>query len=302
MLVDHTCGQKREVDLVIRSNVAGYELVISVECTDRQRPASVEWVEQLHAKHRGLATNKLILISRGGFTEAAVAKANLLGAEPFSLEEARKVEWAKCVDRYSKVFLIAIDARTIARVMSPTCNSGTEPLRIPMATEFLDAQGRVHATAEEMANALIRMKSIFGATFEKINSLDRAGWEILFPFKPGIRMRLPTGVEHQVDSLQVAILADPLVVPFSLKRASFRGAEIAFAEAQHKSGDMLMTILETEGAALSAQVRVRRPWGELQTYQLAGNSVGDVVPVASDETMRALIGRFIDDQGVRPAK
>lgn len=131
MLLDRTCGQKREVDLVIRSSVAGCELIISVECTDRQRPASVEWVEQLHAKHGGLATNKLILISRGGFTEAATAKANSLGVEPFSLEEARKVEWAKCVDRYSKVFLIAIDARMIVRVKSPTYNSGTNPFTFP---------------------------------------------------------------------------------------------------------------------------------------------------------------------------
>jgi hypothetical protein len=88
-------------------------------------------VEQLHAKHGGLATNKLILISRGGFTEAATAKANSLGVEPFSLEEARKVEWAKCVDRYSKVFLIAIDARMIVRVKSPTYNSGTNPFTFP---------------------------------------------------------------------------------------------------------------------------------------------------------------------------
>jgi len=160
-----------------------------------------------------------------------------------------------------------------------------------MTTEFLDEQGRVRATAKEMANALIRMKSIFAA-----------GWVIIFPFKPGIRMRLHTGAEHQVDSLQVAILSNALVVPFHLKRASFRGTEIAFAETRHKTGDMLLTILETENAAPSAQVRVRRPWGELQTYQLAGKSVGDVVPVASNETMRALIGDFLDEQGIRPEK
>jgi hypothetical protein len=51
-------------------------------------------------KHDDLSTDKLVLISKSGYTEAAHAKALALGAELLSPEAAPDVQWTKFVDRH----------------------------------------------------------------------------------------------------------------------------------------------------------------------------------------------------------
>src|SRR5205085_7116871 len=59
----------REIDLVIEKQVGDYTITIGIECQGRGRVANVEWVEQMITKHQTLSTNKLILVSKSGFTE-----------------------------------------------------------------------------------------------------------------------------------------------------------------------------------------------------------------------------------------
>lgn len=116
------------------------------------------------------------------------------------------------------------------------------------------------------------------------------GWEIVIPLQSGVRMQLPGGDEHEVYQLKVAILANPVTMRFDMERATFRDAQLAYGTSSNDKGEFLVTILEAEGSAVSAQVRIRRPWGEVQTYSLAGKPK-DSWCVASDESMKALVGR-----------
>lgn len=78
MLVHAQTGDTREVDVVIRSMVAGQEILVSVEASATRRRADVKWVEQLICKHRELPTNKLVLVSESGYSRQArrLAEAN----------------------------------------------------------------------------------------------------------------------------------------------------------------------------------------------------------------------------------
>jgi hypothetical protein len=87
MLIDAVTGDEREVDVVIRSRPAGYELVISVEAVGRSRPATVEWVEQMLGKHKHLPTDKLVLVAQRGFSKQARRKAESGGAVPVSPDD-----------------------------------------------------------------------------------------------------------------------------------------------------------------------------------------------------------------------
>lgn len=73
-LMDKATGDQREVDIVIESNVAGDEVVISVEVIAHERRASVTWAEQTIKKHEHLPTNLLILVSWSGFSPRALRK------------------------------------------------------------------------------------------------------------------------------------------------------------------------------------------------------------------------------------
>jgi hypothetical protein len=287
MFTDPSSGQAREVDLVIRSSAAGYEIVISIECTDRKRLASVEWVEQMCCKHRDLPTHKLVLVSKSGYTQAAILKGRAFGAELLSIEAAKQVDWAKYVNKFSRLFLISIDSVTVVVPVSKTYTASSPYLGIPMKTQFFDSGGEFHATAEEIANAFLSKEQILAAMSE-MDITDRGGWEILIPTKPGVQMHLPDGLEYEIDGLKVVLLANPLVVCFDLERFSFRDVQVAYSSSKTKYGELLLTIVEVEGSKPSAQIRVRRPWGELQSYNLTGGAIEDF-PIASDEKMKAII-------------
>lgn len=289
MLRDASTGQAREVDLVIRSSVGGYEVVLALECTDRNRPVDVEWVEQMWSKHSKLPTNKLILVSKSGYTATAHAKARSLGVEALGLDAARQVNWTRYVDQHSKLWLVTVHTVPVMLVVSPTYSPDHPYQGIPARTTFSDPEELVRATAVEIANALLAKKQVLAATVGRMDDPAGGGWMLGVSLKPGVRMRFPDGMEHDVQELKIAFIAKPFLAKFDLQRASFRGAEIAFGSSHTQYGDLLLTIVETEGTPPSAQVRVRGPSGEVQSYDLIGRRTPGL-PIASDETMRTLVG------------
>lgn len=97
-LHDRLADAEREVDIVIETQVGNYPVIIAIECQERGRVASVEWVEQMVTKHQTLPTNKLILVSQSGFSETAHKKAKALGIETMTLGQAVRANWNKLVD------------------------------------------------------------------------------------------------------------------------------------------------------------------------------------------------------------
>jgi len=79
-------GEPAEVDVVIRTSVAGHSLTIGIEATKTSRKAGREWVERMIGKHTDLPTDKLVLYSGSGFTPEARRKAAQNGVELISVE------------------------------------------------------------------------------------------------------------------------------------------------------------------------------------------------------------------------
>ncbi|MBE8523530.1 hypothetical protein ILP97_39605 [Amycolatopsis sp. H6(2020)] len=72
LLTDSVLGITREVDIVIEGEVDGEPIVISVEVIEHGRRASVNWVQQMIRKHLYLPTNRLLLVSKSGFSQPAM--------------------------------------------------------------------------------------------------------------------------------------------------------------------------------------------------------------------------------------
>ncbi|WP_372672769.1 hypothetical protein [Amycolatopsis kentuckyensis] len=71
LLVDKVLGIEREVDVVIEGELDGEPIVISIEVIERSRPADVTWVQGMLQKHLNLPTNRLLLVSKAGFSRSA---------------------------------------------------------------------------------------------------------------------------------------------------------------------------------------------------------------------------------------
>jgi hypothetical protein len=74
MLLDADLGIEREVDIVIEGEFEGEPMVVSVEVIEHSRPASLPWIDEMLGKHRNLPTNRLLLVSKSGFTRNALAR------------------------------------------------------------------------------------------------------------------------------------------------------------------------------------------------------------------------------------
>jgi hypothetical protein len=71
-LRDVVLNVDREVDVVIEGHVDGEPITVSLEVNERGRPATLPWVQEMIQKHRNLPTNRLVLVSRSGFTQNAL--------------------------------------------------------------------------------------------------------------------------------------------------------------------------------------------------------------------------------------
>ncbi|MBB5166270.1 hypothetical protein [Mycobacterium sp. AZCC_0083] len=97
MLPNRLTGKMREVDVVLRTLAAGHAVVIGIEAASRQPdPISVEWVEQMIAKHQNLPTDKVVLVSESGFTDQArdlAIKENIDPISPETLGDGDPAFW-----------------------------------------------------------------------------------------------------------------------------------------------------------------------------------------------------------------
>ena len=109
MLTHRITQSEREVDVVIRSVVGEHTVVISVECIDQGRPADVNWIEQMLAKHAELPTDRLVLVSRSGFYAPALVLASAKGVYTYTPERAVEAPWTEIVGKESELWIARYD-------------------------------------------------------------------------------------------------------------------------------------------------------------------------------------------------
>lgn len=74
-LVDKSTGGDRQIDVLLRAKTGIYEFIVIIECRDRSKTDDVTWIEQLATKGRDVNANKIIAVSKSGFSKNAVKKA-----------------------------------------------------------------------------------------------------------------------------------------------------------------------------------------------------------------------------------
>jgi restriction endonuclease/SEC-C motif-containing protein len=95
----------REIDVLIESEVCSYQVKIAVEVKKEKRPFDVMDVEQLIGKYKstdGIPVDKVVAVARSGFTKGAREKADKVGIELITLEEAQQSDWTKLAPQMVK--------------------------------------------------------------------------------------------------------------------------------------------------------------------------------------------------------
>ena len=103
MLPERLTGELREVDILVSIDEGQHRVQIGIECQDRSRPATKQWVEAIAKKHEDLGINKTVLISSSGFYSAARRRAESLFIGILDIKGITKADWPTEVFRNLKV-------------------------------------------------------------------------------------------------------------------------------------------------------------------------------------------------------
>lgn len=84
-IADKRTGRPRQIDVSVSSNQSFYSHLVIIECKDKTRKVTVEWIEGFRSKIEDVGAQKGVMVSPTGFTEGAVQKAKSYGIDLFTL-------------------------------------------------------------------------------------------------------------------------------------------------------------------------------------------------------------------------
>jgi hypothetical protein len=97
MVKVHGLETEREIDILHEMPGATFTVKVAVEAKDEGRPIDLENFDSYLGKYRGegrVAADKVVLVSRHGFTAGVIEKAKLVDVQLLTLDEAKDYDWA----------------------------------------------------------------------------------------------------------------------------------------------------------------------------------------------------------------
>ena len=92
-ILGHDSGSLRQIDVSIRTSIAGHDVLIIVQAKDLRRKVDVNAVGELAQVMRDVRAAKAVLVSNAGFSRSAVRFAKSAGIDLCSLHDAQSAKW-----------------------------------------------------------------------------------------------------------------------------------------------------------------------------------------------------------------
>lgn len=89
---------KREVDILIPGNVAGYNIIIAISCKDHKKPVDVNLMASEKALFEDIGAHIKIIVSASGFTESAINIAKQADIKVYKLIDTGKHDWQSTIN------------------------------------------------------------------------------------------------------------------------------------------------------------------------------------------------------------
>jgi hypothetical protein len=274
LLTDLITGAKREVDVCIHSVVGGHDVIVSIECRDHKRRQTVQWVEEMHAKHQRLPTNVLVLASKSGFTGEALTLASKYGIEAvvpglvpdsFSAEVGRRLEalWLKT---------IALSPNKFVVILSADDTLPEQRVLLPTDTQLFTRDGQSRSSLVELVEFLLHKEDVYREMARDATGEEKY-FQMIFP-PPGTGSGLDAFVRiedvakpflRQILALDITGTAVVQVAKIPMTYGEFVGKEYAMGKAVTDTHDLLLVVTDptpegedTSGSKASIRFRPRK--------------------------------------------
>jgi hypothetical protein len=212
----------REVDILIEFKYAGHKFRMAIECRDRSRKDDVGWIDDLIGKYNDLDVeiNKIVAVSRSGFSRTAKEKAYGKNIETITLARALTTKWPQEFKKLIAVTLV-INTRLEKLHLEVTPDLTKKAQKSDMV---IDGTGQPIATIGEIMNSahpVINNKIHLYLNqhfFELLPTLPDLAkllkTEVSFPTSRTINLIDSNGVTHKIKSMTFTNISK-----FSVKRA-----------------------------------------------------------------------------------
>lgn len=173
----------RQIDVSIRSNIAGHEILMIVQAKNHKKPADIKIVGEFDSVIRDVRASKGILICSAGFTRTAKEYAKRLKIDLYTAHDASKVNWQTEIQIpvIKKSITIEVKIQHHYAVMKP---GSTDHMNIPFPEEafniFMDKWQNDEIPKDEGSHYL---------------ELEREAIQLnenLFPLKNGVAYNVKT--------------------------------------------------------------------------------------------------------------
>lgn len=247
-LPDSRTGKLREVDIVIEAPVSEYPILLSIECIDHGRRATVEWVERMSAKHADLPTDRLVLVSRSGFTREAERKALALNISTLALINAKTMDWTHLVGKMPEVGVETLVSNYKGYIIVQS-NQDKEVLAAPRDLPLQNQAGTIQVLVGALIDNLVALPEVGAAFLDHMKNENKAADTFIleYSFPEPMFCIGPTGENLVVLSLRLVSTAEREMIPVSLVHGTIRGAGIAYGESTSSSSQLRVGVVERLG-------------------------------------------------------
>lgn len=249
-LRDKVTGGVRETDIRIEGELAGHPVGVSVECVDWKRRATVDWVDRMLGKHATLPTDKLVLVSRSGFTRQARDKAATAGCVALALEEAESADWTKIVGRFDCVYMDTVAVRHEASVVVADANGARSAHPVARSRQLLLQRAVVEETtvgaiADEMMSLPEVARGLLG--YMSKHDLHEEDLTLVYTFPEAVTAIDKFGGEQAVLALQLAVHAARTKTRSVIRSGRLQDVPVAYAQFKDTLGEVDVAVVERKG-------------------------------------------------------
>lgn len=244
LLADKITGEKREVDILISKPVADYPINIAVEVIDWKRKAYTPWVEAMHSKHEHLLTNKLVLVSRSGFSKPALTKAEFLNIDTITLEEALGTDWQLAVRMTSSGYMTLT---TIEYTCAAVCGK-TDDKRIfsPVSRKTSVYCRRGTTTIDKIAQSVLFEPQVKKQLCKQLDTTTERNFTFYYTAPSGTYVLEPDGTKLPLLHVTIWIQAKHTHTPISFSAHRYGERDVAIGKSSDDNAPLYFALVRRE--------------------------------------------------------
>ncbi len=203
-------------------------MVTSVECNARARRATIEWVEQMIKKHESLPTDKLVLVSKAGFTKSALGKAKALNVDALTISEASATDWTTRLPSVQLDMLVP----KLKSVHVDLCGQSlSDEQRAAVRDARLRDRGGVdHGSLYDFVGAWVSGSEMTESLRARVPSGHSGQVDTDVPLPPGAQLVFEDGTTRPIGRIRATAICERQVSDVPMTAAAYGTAPVATGE------------------------------------------------------------------------